>query len=72
MLHDENTSKERASKLLSHARKVTGVSKPEDKPELLDTFRNYPDDLEAIDDRIHELRAQADLCVSTDDSVSKD
>ncbi len=63
----ETQSKERASTFLKLARKETGVNKPEDKPELLSNFQMYPEKLEEIDDRIHELKAQADACTTSND-----
>lgn len=61
----ETASKEKAGQLLSRARKETGQL----TDELLASFRMFPDQLEAIEDRIHELSAQAEMCIGVDRSV---
>ena len=32
-------------------------------------FRTFPDDLDAVEERIHEYQAQADLCRGIDEEV---
>ena len=58
--------KENARRKLERASKESGVSKPE---ELKAAFNLLPNRLEEIEDQIHELRAQAEACVGTDQSV---
>lgn len=67
----ENESKGAASRLLTKAREVTGTRKPEDKPDLLSSFGLFPDKLEAIDERLHDLSAQAEICAGTDTQVAE-
>lgn len=41
----------------------------QDKPELARAFNSLPNRLDLIEDMIHELRAQAEACVGTNQSV---
>lgn len=56
-------------RLLARAKRETGCRSLSENPELMGTFRMLPDDLELIEDRIHDMRAKAELCVGTDQSV---
>ena len=58
--------------MLERAKRETGVSKPEERPEIVAEFSHFPNELEAIEDVIHELRAKAQACVGTDQSVRCD
>lgn len=66
----ENDSKAEAGRLLAMAREETGARKPEDKPDLLHSFSFFPDQLDTIDEKLHDLRAQAEMCAGTDKHVS--
>ena len=66
----ENDSKAIAGQLLAVAREKTGARNPEDNPDLLSSFGLFPDQLDAIDEKLHDLRAQAEMCAGTDMHVS--
>ena len=68
---EENAVKERAKRMHERAARETGVRKGYwERPELPTIFDAFPQDLEALDDLIHDLKAKADLCTGTDRSVS--
>lgn len=70
MLSDEEGElKEKAKRMLDRAKKECGVNKPEDKPDMERAFTLLPNQLDEVEDMIHELRAQAEACVGTDQSV---
>jgi hypothetical protein len=61
--------KSKAHRFLRKAQEVCGVSTPEDKPDIAKAFTVLPNTLEEVEDLIHELKAQAEACVGTDQSV---
>jgi len=67
----EAQSKQLASDLLTKARRETGVHKPEDNPELMRAFQLFPDQLDKIEEHLHDLQAQADISAGTDVQVSR-
>ena len=62
-------SRDTASQLLAVAREKTGARKPEEQPEVFRNFDRYPDILSEIDDQLHDLNAQAQICEGTDTHV---
>ena len=67
--YEERVSKERANALLNRARKECGVQNPSDNPKLMEMFNNFPNELDRLDDMIHDLVAQAEMCMGTDENV---
>ena len=63
-------AKQKALKLLDVARRVSGVKDLSVDPTLMKTCQALPQEVEKIDDMIHEYQAQADMCVGTDAVVS--
>lgn len=61
--------KVKARRSLEKASKESGVSRLENRPDLDAAFKLLPNTLADIEDLIHELRAQAEACVGTDQSV---
>ena len=61
-------AKSRAKQCLDRATKETGMKTPDDH--LKSIFAMFPNELNKVEDKIHELRAQAELCEGTDRSVS--
>ena len=68
---EERLSKERANALLNRARKECKVQNPSDNPELMEMFNDFPNELDRLDDMIHDLQAQAEMCVGTDENVRR-
>lgn len=64
-------SKERANALLNKARKECGVQNPSDNQHLMEMFNDFPNELERLDDMIHDLQAQAEMCMGTDENVRR-
>ena len=60
-----NTAKEKARLLLERAQRETGMESPDSNG----IFAMFPDSLDEIDDKIHELKAEAELCMGTNQSV---
>ena len=69
--YHERLSKERANALLNRARKECGVQNPSDNPQLMEIFNDIPNELDRLDDMIHDLQAQAEMCMGTDENVSE-
>ena len=69
-MESESLSKRLASDLLSRARQETGVHKPEDNPELMRSFQLFPDQLDKIEEQLHDLNAQAEISAGTDAQVN--
>lgn len=69
LTREEQEAMERAQRMLEKAKRETGVSKPQERPEIVAEFGHFPNELEAIEDVIHELMAKAQACVGTDQSV---
>ena len=67
--YEERVTKERASALLNRAQKECGVKNPGDKPELMEIFNDLPNELDRLNDTIHDLQAQAEMCMGTDENV---
>ena len=61
--------KVKARMMLEKAQKECGVNRPGDKPDMEMAFHVLPNTLEEVEDMIHELRAQAEACIDTDQSV---
>lgn len=70
MSQEEADVREMARQRLDRAVRESGVKRPEDRPDLVQAFSRLPDSLSEIEDIIHELQAQAEACVGTDQSVS--
>lgn len=60
-----NEAKEKARRLLEIAQRETSM----DSPDSSGSFAMFPDSIDEIDDKIHELRAEAELCMGTNQSV---
>ena len=59
-----------AKRAIDKAEKETGCKDVKnDNPRLYKTFQQFPDDQAMLDDRIHETRAKAEMCMGTDQSV---
>ena len=69
---EEKISKDRANALLNRARKECGVQNPGDNPRLMEIFSDLPNELERLNDMIHDLQAQAEMCMGTDENVRKE
>ncbi len=69
--YQERVSKERANALLNKARKECGVQNPSDNQHLMEMFNDFPNELERLDDMIHDLQAQAEMCMGADENVRR-
>ena len=69
--YQERVSKERANALLNKARRECGVQNPSDNQQLMEMFNDFPNELERLDDMIHDLQAQAEMCMGTDENVRR-
>lgn len=70
MQTEETDLKERAKRVLDRATRETGCKNVgKQKPELQKIFDTFPNDLEQLDDMIHDLKAKAEMCTGTDQSV---
>lgn len=69
--YDERISKDRANALLNRARKECEVQNPSDNPRLMEIFSDLPNELERLDDLIHDFQAQAEMCMGTDENVRR-
>ena len=67
--YEEKTTKEKASALLNRAQRECGVKNPSDKPQLMEIFSDLPNELDRLNDMIHDLQAQAEMCMGTDENV---
>ncbi len=68
MSEQENVAKDKAKHCLDRATRETGMKTPDEQ--LKRIFAMFPNQLDKVEDKIHELRAQAEMCEGTDCSVS--
>lgn len=69
-MQEEKDKKVAARDMYTRAVRETGCQNVEkERPELLLIFSQFPNEVEALDDFIHELKAKAEMCVGTDESV---
>ena len=69
--YEERVSKERANAYLNKARRECGVQNPSENQQLMEMFNDFPNELERLDDMIHDLQAQAEMCMGTDEHVRR-
>jgi chromosome segregation ATPase len=69
---EEARIKARVLQLLETARRVSGVQDPKEDQELMSMFNTFPDDLDEVEERIHECQAQADLCMGIDEEAVRE
>lgn len=70
MANEEGELKEKALHAFNRASKETGCKDvARERPDLYKTFGKLTNDLEELDDLIHELKAKVDMCMGTDQSV---
>lgn len=47
------------------------MQNPSDNPRLMEIFSDLPNELERLDDLIHDFQAQAEMCMGTDENVRR-
>lgn len=65
-------AKKKSELMLDKAVRLTGVRNPADHPDLEESFRFLPDNLNEIEEDLHEKKAKLEACVVTDQTVVDD
>ena len=47
------------------------MQNPSENQQLMEMFNDFPNELERLDDMIHDLQAQAEMCMGTDENVRR-
>ena len=57
--------------MFNKARRECGVQNPSDNQQLVELFNDFPNELERLDDMIHDLQVQAEMCMGADENVRR-
>ena len=57
--------------MFNKARRECGVQNPSDNQQLVELFNDFPNELERLDDMIHDFQAQAEMCMGADENVRR-
>ena len=47
------------------------MQNPSDNQQLVELFNDFPNELERLDDMMHDLQAKAEMCMGADENVRR-